>query len=206
MELTISGGRSTVVSSDDSVNAAEEGLDEFVTSTKAFIRVTGGTVVTNSGKDGFDSNGSLTLAGGTVVVNGPTSGARGGDGAFDASGTLSFNAGTVLGAGMTSLAVFNTVPANGQGWVAPVFSTNRSAGTIVHIVSGTTVLASYQAQKSFYEVVFSSNRITNGQSYDVYTGGSVSGTSTGGLYTSGSISGATKALTVTAGRYTRSRP
>jgi hypothetical protein len=142
-----------------------------------------------------------------VVANGPTSGARGGDGAFDANGTTFLNGGTVLGAGMTSLAVLGTrVPTDGQGWVAPVFPTNRAAGTIVHIVSGSTVLASYQAPKSFYEVVFSSNRITNGQSYDVYTGGSVSGTSTGGLYSGGSIAGATKTLTVTAGVYGRTRP
>jgi hypothetical protein len=207
LELTISGGLINIVSTDDAVNAAEEGLDEFAVSAKAFIRVSGGTIITDSGKDGWDSNGSLTFTGGTAVANGPTSGARGGDGAIDANGTIALNGGTVLGAGMTSLAVFGTtVPTNGQGWVAPVFSTNQQAGTIVHIVSGSTVLASYRAPKTFFEVVFSSNRITNGQSYDVYTGGSVSGTSTGGLYSAGSIAGATKALTVTAGRYGRGRP
>jgi hypothetical protein len=207
LELTISGGTMNVVSSDDSINAAEEGLDEFAVSTKAFIRVSGGTIISDSGKDGYDSNGSLTITGGTVVANGPTSGARGGDGAFDANGTTALNGGTVLGAGMTSFAVLGArIPTNGQGWVAPVFSTNQAAGTIVHIVSGTTVLASYRAPKTFYEVAFSSNRITNGQVYDVYTGGSVSGTSTGGLYSGGSISGATKVLTVTAGVYGRPRP
>ena len=207
MELTLSGGTINVVSSDDSVNAAEEGLDDHAVSTKAFIKVTGGTIISDSGKDGYDSNGTLTFTGGTVVANGPTSGARGGDGAFDAGGTMSLNGGTVLGAGMTSFAVLGArVPTTGQGWVAPVFTANQAAGTIVHIVSGSTVLASYKAPKSFYEVAFSSTRITNGQSYDVYTGGSVSGTSTGGLYSSGSISGATKALTVTAGVYGRSRP
>ena len=208
MELTVSGGTINVVSTDDSVNAAEEGFDEHAVSTKAFIRVTGGTIISDSGKDGYDSNGTLTVTGGTVVANGPTSGARGGDGAFDASGPISLNGGTVLGAGMTSLAVLGArVPTTGQGWVAPVFPANQPAGTIVHVVSGSTVLASYRAPKSFYEVVFSSAGITNGQSYDVYTGGSVSGTSTGGLYSGGgSISGATKALTVTAGVYGRARP
>jgi hypothetical protein len=207
LELTISGGTINVVSTDDAINAAEEGLDEFAVSTKAFIKVSGGTIISDSGKDGWDSNGSLTFTGGTVVANGPTSGARGGDGALDANGPISLNGGTVLGAGMTSLAVLGAkVPTDGQGWVAPVFTTNKPAGTIVHIVSGSTVLASYRAPKSFYEVVFSSDRITNGQSYDVYTGGSVSGTSTGGLYSAGSIAGATKELTVTAGVYGRARP
>ncbi|MEH1129770.1 carbohydrate-binding domain-containing protein [Micromonospora sp. CPCC 206061] len=203
MQVTISGGTSNVVASDDAINSAEEGVPDFTPAPNAFIRVTGGSTVASSGTDGFDSNGSLTFSGGTVVVNGPTSGIRGGDGALDADGTISFSGGVVLGAGMTSLAVFNTVPANGQGWVAPVFSSNQAAGTIVHVVSGTQVLASYRAPKGFREIVFSSNRITNGQTYTIYTGGSVSGTSTGGLYSSGSISGATQTMTVTAGQYRR---
>ncbi|WP_082106781.1 carbohydrate-binding domain-containing protein [Micromonospora haikouensis] len=201
LKLTISGGNSTVVASDDAVNAAEEGLGHMEPSPNAFIRVTGGTVVATGGTDGFDSNGELTFAGGTVVANGSST-RGGGEGALDTDATLTFTGGTVVGAGLTSMAVFKAVPNTGQGWVAPRFSTTYAANTIVHVVSGSTVLASFRASKSFREVVISSNRIANGQRYDVYTGGSVSGTNVGGLYTSGSISGATRVLTgVTAGQY-----
>jgi hypothetical protein len=206
LQLTISGGTSTVVASDDAVNAAEEGLGHMQPSAIAFIRVTGGTVVATGGTDGFDSNGALTFTGGTVVANGSST-RGGGEGAIDADGTITFGGGTVVGAGLTSLAVFNTVPNTGQGWVAPRFSANYGANTIVHVVSGSTVLASYRGSQTFREVVVSSNRITNGQRYDIYTGGSVSGTNVGGLYSSGSISGATRVLTgVTAGQYGRGRP
>ena len=127
----------------------------------------------------------------------------GGEGALDANGAITFSGGVTVGAALTSMAVLGqTVPATGQGWVAPKFSTTYASGTIVHIVSGSTVLASYRASKSFKEVVYSSNKITNGQTYDVYVGGSVSGTATAGIYTGGSVSGATKVLTgVTAPQY-----
>ncbi|MBF9128522.1 carbohydrate-binding domain-containing protein [Plantactinospora sp. S1510] len=203
LQTTISGGNINVVASDDAVNAAEEGLGHMQPSSIAFIRVTGGTVVATGGTDGFDSNGSLTFAGGTVAAKGSST-RGGGEGAIDADGPITFTSGTVVGAALTSLAVFRAVPNTGQGWVAPRFNSNLAANTIVHVVSGSTVLASYRASATTREVVFSSNRITNGQRYDIYTGGSVSGTSTGGLYTSGSITGATRVLTgVTAGQYGR---
>ncbi|MFY1688809.1 carbohydrate-binding domain-containing protein [Plantactinospora sp. WMMB782] len=203
LRTTISGGTVNAVATDDAVNAAEEGLGHMQPSTIAFIRVTGGTVVATGGTDGFDSNGSLTFAGGTVVAKG-SSRVGGGEGAIDADGPITFTAGTVLGAGLTSMAVFRAVPNTGQGWVAPRFSANLATNTIVHVVSGNTVLASYRTSANTREVVFSSNRITNGQQYDIYTGGSVSGTGVGGYHSSGSISGATRVLTgVTAGRYGR---
>nr|MDT0661646.1 carbohydrate-binding domain-containing protein [Micromonospora sp. DSM 115978] len=203
LQLTISGGASTVVASDDAVNAAEEGVAQGAPAPNAFIRVTGGTVVATGGTDGFDSNGALTFTGGTVISNGSST-RGGGEGAIDADGVVTFGGGTVVGAGLTSLAVFRTVPNNGQGWVAPRFSANYGANTIVHVVSGSTVLASFRGSRTFREVLVSSNRITNGQRYDIYTGGSVSGTNIGGLYSSGSISGATRVLTgVIAGQYSR---
>ncbi|MEV6800416.1 carbohydrate-binding domain-containing protein [Micromonospora rifamycinica] len=203
LRTTISGGNITVVASDDAVNAAEEGLGHMEPSAIAFIKVTGGTIVATGGTDGFDSNGSLTFAGGTVVARGSST-RGGGEGAIDADGPIAFTGGTVVGAALTSLAVFQAVPNNGQGWVAPRFNANLAANTTVHVVSGSTVLASYRTSATVREVVFSSNRIVNGQRYDIYTGGSVSGTGVGGLYPGGSITGATRVLTgVTAGRYGR---
>jgi hypothetical protein len=144
----------------------------------------------------------LTFSGGTVAATGSAT-RSGGEGALDANGTITFSGGVTVGAALTSMAVLGkTVPATGQGWVAPKLSSTYASGTIVHVVSGSTVLVSYKASKSVKEVVYSSSKITNGQTYDVYVGGSVSGTGTGGIYTGGSISGATRVLTgVTAGQY-----
>jgi uncharacterized protein DUF4353 len=203
MQVTLSGGATTVVASDDAVNASQEGYEGETVAPNAFIKVTGGSVVAGGGTDAFDSNGTLTFAGGTVSAAGSAT-VGGGEGAIDANGALAFTGGTVGASGRTSLAVFYTVASNAQGWVAPKFTSDYAANTIVHIVSGTTVLASYRGPKAFREVLVSSSRITNGQSYDVYVGGSVTGTGVGGVFTTGSITGATKVLTaVVAGQYRR---
>lgn len=200
LRVTISGGTTNLTASDDAVNSVEEGVDEFANSQNAYTTISGGTVVVNSAIDGIDTNGVVNLTGGTVVISGPATGSPG-EGAIDANGPVNFRGGVVMGAGSTSMAVLAVPPTNAQGWVAPRFSSMQGPNTIVHIVSNGQVLASYRSPKTFQEVVFSSNRITNGQTYQVYTGGSVSGTSVGGMYTSGSIAGAQQVATATAGQY-----
>ncbi|MBF9128796.1 carbohydrate-binding domain-containing protein, partial [Plantactinospora sp. S1510] len=200
LRVTISGGTVDVTASDDAINAVQEGIDEFAVAPNASIVVSGGTVLVNSSIDGFDSNGSVTFSGGISVVNGPISGSPG-EGALDSNGPVYFNGGTVFAAGSTSMAVMSVPPTNRQGWAAPRFSANQTANSIVHLVSNGQVLVSYRAPKTFREMVFSSNRVTNGQTYEVYRGGSISGTILGGMSTSGSISGATRVMTVQAGTY-----
>ncbi|WP_341718110.1 carbohydrate-binding domain-containing protein [Micromonospora sp. FIMYZ51] len=200
-QITISGGSVNVTARDDAINAVEDGYGDFDVAPNAFVRFTGGTTIVNSSIDGIDSNGSVTFAGGTVVVSGPSTGSPG-EGALDSNGPVYFNGGTMLGAGSTSMAVLSLPPTTGQGWVAPQLSSSQGAGTLLHLVSGGQVLVSYRAPKSFREVVFSSNRIQHGQTYEVYLGGSLSGTTIGGMATTGgSIAGATRLMTVTAGQY-----
>ncbi|MFY1689155.1 carbohydrate-binding domain-containing protein [Plantactinospora sp. WMMB782] len=200
-QITISGGNVDVTARDDALNATEEGYGDFDVAPNAFVRITGGTTLVNSTIDGIDSNGSVTVTAGTVVVSGPSTGSPG-EGAIDSNGPVYFNGGTVLGAGSTSMAVLSLPPTSGQGWVAPQLSSSQPAGALLHLVSGNQVIASYRAPKSFREVVFSSNRIQNGQTYDVYLGGSLSGTTVGGMATTGgSIAGASRLMTVTAGQY-----
>lgn len=197
LKLTVSGGTVTTTASDDSLNASEEGLDEFAVSPNAFIRVTGGTVVADGGTDGLDSNGTIQLVGGTVVVAGSAT-RGGGEGGLDSNGALTITGGTVLSTGIS--ATTSRLPSSGQGWVSVTFSTNQAAGTIVHLATTSGAqIAAFRSTKAFRGVVFSSNQITRGQSYRVYTGGSVSGTSVGGgMYTGGTLSG-TLVSTVTAG-------
>ncbi|GAB3855128.1 hypothetical protein GCM10029963_49250 [Micromonospora andamanensis] len=200
-QVTISGGTVNVTARDDAINAVEDGYGDFDVAPNAFVRFTGGTTLVNSSIDGIDSNGSVTFAAGTVVVSGPSTGSPG-EGALDSNGPVHFNGGTVLGAGSTSMAVLSLPPTSGQGWVAPQLSSSQPAGTLLHLVSGGQVLASYRAPKNFREVVFSSNRIQHGQTYEVYLGGSLTGTTVGGMATTGgSIAGATRLMTVTAGQY-----
>lgn len=200
-QVTISGGTVNVTARDDAINAVEDGYGDFDVAPNAFVRFTGGTTIVSSSIDGIDSNGTVTFAGGTVVVSGPSSGSPG-EGAIDSNGAVHFTGGTMLGAGSTALAVLSLPPTSGQGWVAPQLSSSQPANTLLHLVSGGQVLASYRSPKNFREVVFSSNRIQHGQTYEVYLGGSLTGSTIAGMATTGgSIAGATRLMTVTAGQY-----
>jgi hypothetical protein len=201
LKVNISGGNTSIVSTDDGINAVEEGIDEFAASTIASVTVSGGTTVVDAGVDGVDSNGGLTVTGGVLVASCATS-MGGGEGGIDTNGPTDFRGGTVLGAGITSMAVMSVPPTNGQGWVAARLNSAQNAGTVVHVVQNNQVLASWRSMKRFQEIVFSGNRITNGQTYQIYTGGSIGTDLGGGLSTTGgNISGASQVTTATAGQY-----
>ena len=160
------------------------------------MTLAGGTIVVNAGGDGIDSNGAMNITGGTVVVNGPTNGANA---ALDTNGTFLISGGTVMAVGASGM-VETPSTSSPQGWVAYNFTAVQPAGTIVHIATtdGTDLIA-FEAAKEFQAVIFSSDQITMGQDYDVYTGGSGTGSSTAGLYTSGTLTDATKVSSVTSG-------
>lgn len=95
-ELNVPSGNITINASDDCLNAANSDLTGYAFT----LTISGGTIdAYSSGGDGFDSNGELTITGGTVVVwtanpadNEP----------LDADGTITVTGGTVLAAGGSS--------------------------------------------------------------------------------------------------------
>ena len=91
--MTINNGTVTTRSADDGVNASlDDGLaDQNATPS---ITINGGIVKVYTDADGLDSNGDLTITGGTTTVVGPTSMDNG---SFDADGTFTITGGTVVG-------------------------------------------------------------------------------------------------------------
>ena len=66
------------------------------------ITISGGNLtVTTSNGDGIDSNGSLNVSGGTVLVFGSSSG---GEGALDYTGSSSISGGTLVALGSSGMA------------------------------------------------------------------------------------------------------
>ncbi|MCP1410745.1 carbohydrate-binding domain-containing protein [Paenarthrobacter sp. A20] len=213
--ISITGGDVTVTANDDGVNASggsststdggaaaggggPMGGGEMAAGDYT-VDVSGGTLTINSEGDGLDSNGSATISGGTVVVNGPT---KEGNGALDVNGELVVSGGTVAAAGSAGMAVTPGTSSTQSG-VQLTFNSSVSAGTPVHIVdSSGAVVATFVTTKTIASLVYSSSAITDGETYTVYTGGSADAKA--GL-TTGSIDGAEDQGTVTAGQYTQAQ-
>ena len=91
--VNVFSGEVNIVSTDDCINAANPDLSGF----DYQLNISGGSVTayTRTG-DGFDSNGNITISGGTVAV---WSANTADNSPLDADGTVTISGGTVLAAG-----------------------------------------------------------------------------------------------------------
>ena len=181
-DLNIASGDITIHASDDCLNAANSDL-----SGHAFtLNISGGTLVMDTtGGDGIDSNGSLTINGGTVIVwaantadNQP----------LDADSTISITGGTVLAAGGSAgmginlsagqpYVIFGSGSFGGgfpgqNGQSGSQSSVSIKAGSTVEIkdADGSTVYSGTALCQAGY-VVFSSANLTSGSTYTLYVDG-----------------------------------
>ena len=133
----------------------------------ATINITGGTVTVNTNGDGIDSNGTATLSGGTLIVNGPFTG---GNASLDTNGDLLLNGATVTAGNSGDM--FEAPSTNStSGYVKISNVSNLSAGTTVQVTdSSGNVVANYKVTNSSTALILvSSSKITKGESYTVYT-------------------------------------
>ena len=133
----------------------------------ATINIAGGTVTVNANGDGIDSNGTATLSGGTLIVNGPFTG---GNASLDTNGDLLLNGATVTAGNSGDM--FEAPSTNStSGYVKISNVSNLSAGTTVQVAdSSGNVVANYKVTNSNTALILvSSSKITKGQSYTVYT-------------------------------------
>lgn len=160
--ITIAGGSTSVTSSDDGVNASS------------------GTGSTSGGGGGLDSNGSITISGGTTTVAGPTGN---GNGSLDSNAGITYTGGTLIAAGSAGMA---EAPDSGNYVQANV---SAPAGATIEVRSGDTVIATYTTVKAVANVVVASDHIVSGQSYTVTVNGSTTATVTAGQATGGGMGG-----------------
>lgn len=176
--ITINGGYFDITTTDDGINVSEP--DDIPNTSLYYLHINDGFIIVNAEGDGIDSNGSITMNGGTVLVNGPTAMDNS---ALDYDGTFDINGGLLVAVGSAGMA---QAPgeSSSQSVVLANLDTVQSAGTLVHIAGadGETLLT-YAPSMDYQSIVFSSPQLTSGATYTVYTGGSVSGTEDGGLYT-----------------------
>lgn len=203
--ITIDGGTIDLTASDDGINAAGGEEDESVGdggprgmgmgSGTNTLTINGGTISVSAAGDGIDVNGSVTMNGGTVVVNGPTSG---GDGALDYDKEFIINGGTLITAGSAQM---NQAPSDSsqQSSIVMTFPNTQEANSALTLTdSAGNIIAAFAPQKPYQAVVISTPEIQNGQSYTINTGASVSGNATAGYYGKNADSAGTALVTFTA--------
>lgn len=169
-DIIISGGEITLKSSDDGINvAASEDASQTnfggpMAVGTGILTINGGKITVDASGDGLDANGSIYINGGDIIVAGPTSGA---DGALDYDGELKITGGTLLAIGSSQMAQGISSSSTQYGLMAN-FTSTYSAGSKIQITSSDGAeLVAYSATKNFNSVVFSSNKLQNGQTYSV---------------------------------------
>ena len=195
--VIISGGEVDVTASDDGLNATSgtaETEQQKMQDDGSLLALLGGTLRVDADGDGLDSNGDLVITGGTTVVSGPT---NSGNGALDANGGITVTGGTLVAAGSAGMA--ETPGADSTNWLAVTFAEALAAGETGSIVQDGAVGAVYTTVEQVSSLGVADPGISGGESYDVYVGGTLSGTVVGTYSDSADLTGAAKVDTVTAG-------
>lgn len=196
--ININDGSIHVVASDDGINAAggndvstETGMagnDKFSSSGDGLINIAGGYLYVDASGDGIDANGNIKMAGGTVLVDGPT---NNGNGSLDYDGTFDISGGVLVAAGTSGMV---QTPSNSSSQKSLNISlTSQEANTVVNIKSsdGKNILT-YAPSKNYSSVIVSTPDIKDNTNYTVSVGGTVKGESKDGLYSDGNYSGGTE--------------
>ena len=175
--LDICSGNINITSEDDGMNAANSDL----TSYSFALNISGGSVHINTEKgDGIDSNGTITISGGTVKI---FSASSGDNQPLDCDGTLSITGGTVLGVGASGMGtnissgqavvVFGT---SGQQPGSTSVATIKAGSTIaIKDASGNTLYSATAVRNAGY-VIFSSADLKAGSTYTLYVNSTSAGT------------------------------
>ncbi len=206
--ITINGGEIDITSSDDGINVSAGGDSSggggnpgggfrgstSSTSSSYYLYINGGTTVVNATGDGIDSNGSVEITDGTVIVNGPTSS---GNGALDYDASFYHNGGILIAVGSSGM--FQTPSSSSdQKSVVVTFRSTQSAGTLLHLETGSgDQVFTFEPAKKYQAAVFSFPSFTSGTTFVLYKGGSISGEGEYGLYTSGTYSGGSEVSSFT---------
>jgi len=198
--ITIAGGEIHIISKDDGINAAEGTTDASTAKAApgqsagtSKLNINGGYITVDASGDGLDSNGSISMTSGTVVVSGPTTN---GNGALDYDGKFEISGGLLMSAGSSGMAQA-TSEESSQFSVIMNYTEMQKAGTAVHLKDskGNTV-GTFTPKKDYQSVVVSSSKLIKGGTYTLYSGGTTAGESPAS-YTGGEYKGGTKVVEFT---------
>lgn len=130
------------------------------------IILEGGTLTIDAEGDGVDSNGTVSISGGSLVVNGSV---QGGNGPLDAAGDITITGGTVWALGTSDM-----LQGFAQGSTQASITANiaGTAGqTLIILGANGKEVARQSASKDFQAVIMSSADLVDGQTYTIQVEG-----------------------------------
>lgn len=142
------------------------------------IILEGGTLAIDAEGDGIDSNGTVSISGGSLVVNGSV---QGGNGPLDAAGDITITGGTVWALGTSDM-----LQGFAQGSTQASITANiaGTAGqTLIILDANGKEVTRQTASKDFKAVIMSSADLVDGQTYTIQVEGTTQ-TTTAALVTS----------------------
>lgn len=181
--IQVHGGNTSLVASDDGINAAggtgEEfpmmgpggpfggmGTVETIEDATYYVQITGGTLNIDASGDGLDSNGALFVEGGEIYLSGPE---NSGNGALDYTTTGSVSGGKALITGSSGMAM-NFGSSSTQTVVMYRFEDYREGGTVVTVKDGDTEVMTFTPQKMFSSVLITFPEMEVGKEYTLLVG------------------------------------
>lgn len=192
--ITVNKGDITISSTDDCFNATAGTRTEQ--DDKSWTYINGGRIAVSSQKgDPLDSNGSMSMTGGTVVCHGPASQPNV---AIDYNGTFNITGGMLVAAGPSSNMFQGFSTTSSQASIKVIFKSSVSASTIFHIQdSNGNEVVTFKPIRNYLTMVFSSPALVKGSTYNIYKSGSSTGTLQDGLYSGGTYTPGTLVSTFT---------
>jgi trimeric autotransporter adhesin len=187
--ITVNSGSVNITSTDDCFNATTGTGSQSTSGDGSLLTIAGGNIYASGlTGDALDSNGSISISGGNILIHGPNSQPEVG---MDYNKSCTLTGGFLVVSG-TNSNMTQSVTSATQPALKITFSTQLAAGSLFHIQnsSGTDILT-FKPNRAYYSIVFSSSVLTKNTSYSIYTGGTCTGTLSNGLYTGGLYSGGT---------------
>ncbi|MBE6023102.1 MAG: carbohydrate-binding domain-containing protein [Cellulosilyticum sp.] len=168
--LTINGGKINIQSGDDGINVNEDGISVF-TMNDGYLNIYAGN---GAEGDGIDSNGWNVINGGTVIsLANPNSP----DGGIDSDMGSFINGGTVIGAGN----MYDPLEDNSKQLFMSLQLTKSTDQLLAVLQENDQTEFAYDFPHDYTYISFSTPSLKEG-TYQVYQGGTITGTQENGYY------------------------
>lgn len=173
-QINIENGNINITATDDGINIAggndnsgmnRPGANNY-TNTSNYLTINDGTIYVNAAGDGIDVNGSATINGGTITVDGPT---NGGNGAIDYDQNFTIKGGIIIATGSKEMAQEFSNDST-QNSINIFLTSTQQANTAIAITKENETIISYTPSKSYSLVQISSPDLEENTEYTIKIG------------------------------------